>query len=454
MSEIKNAVNPETSIDVNSSPIKGKKKSNKGSETDKEAKSKEEKKPKMADLYEAIFAALTHCPTAYLPRPDFRVAIVKLHDVKTAIAISQANECKTLTLDQVAERILYYTRTTLAGHEKFRFTSDHARKCADYWQMASRAIPTPPHVRFKSDTEICWNRLPFDLQDAPTPLFDELFSRMKTNAEQIKAWIWSLFEPKAYLQQYIWIYGEGNDSKSSLLEFLAKCFGKEGALVQSKSPSGEHWGQLYPGKRFIFFPDFKDFSSLDNGPLKQITGGDRIYINPKNKPGYMASLECKLAFSSNHMPPLEAQRSNFRRIIFTEMSTTTDFDPDYAEKLWSEGGGFLRACKHAYEKLCAGHGRIQVSDDSVASLEGWASRTDDTYQLWFDDFFMMSSGNTLSPNVVTQRIEMRYRDYRSQRACYDWLRKKGYSKVQIREGKERRWIYRGLDVKPFNSSIP
>ncbi len=413
-----------------------------------------EKPPKKADLYEAIFAAITHSPAALLVEPNFEIAVVERNrGVKTLIEISSGQTCSEITLKRVTDLIMKYTRTQLCGLEAYRFTVKDCIDCAQYWESASECLPNPPHVRFLSDPGLCWSRLPFDPIPGPTPLFDELFSRM-TNARAVKAWIGSLFIAESYRQQYVWLFGEGNDGKSSLLDFLAQCIGHEGMLAQSGAPTGDHWAAPYPGKRLVYFPDFKDLSSLDTGPLKQITGGDTIPVNPKYLTPYMAKLECKLIFSSNHLPSVNLQKSNTRRLIFAEMRSTELFDPEYSQKLWREGGAFLRSCFDIYAEECPQHGPIPVTEDSEEVLAAWASREDDEYQLWFDDFFMRDPGSQISLNEMTQRIIFRFKDFKSKRAVYDWLHKNGYRRKQVRLADNRRqWIYPNLSVKPFNSII-
>lgn len=433
---------------------------------EKRAKKKEKKKAadapepppekiKKAALYEAIFNAITDTIGQLLPRPDFHIATVKLERrIKIPIKITGNEECERLDQEELESLFMNYLRTKLAGNSDFQFKPAEVKECIDYWRMASTPLASPRLVRFHTDPGTCWHRLPFNMSNEPTPTFDELFSRM-TNSRAIKAWIGSLFIPESYDQQYVWIYGKGNDGKSPLLEFLARVYGIEGALVQSEAPGKDkHWAEVYLGKRLVYFPDFKDFSSLDNGPLKQLTGGDRIFVRPMFHPGFMTKLSCKLIFSSNHMPPSDLPDSTLRRLMFAEMRGTKNFASNYAHRLWSEGGAFLRSCIEVYGEMCPRHQKIEMSAESIEQLHAWGAHEDDEYQLWFDDFFEAKSGAYLNPNDLTKTITARFKDHKSKQKAYSWLHQKGFRRKQKRDGDNRFWTYPGLCLRDTFQSHP
>lgn len=450
MTDLDAAVNTEPTIAGNVRPIKSKKDKTKPDDSEEKPKKDKDKPPKMAELYEAIFRALIFSPAALLPAPNFRIAMMRVSDKEVVpTRIDDKNVCTRLESDELAKLVMEYVRLTVI-HKEYRLSAKQCHECVDYWKLASKISSSISHVRFASDLDFCWNRVPFDLTAAPTPYFDEMFARMGAQASAVKAWIWSIFELKSYNEQYLWLYGKGNDGKSSLLEFLARIFGNEGALAQDDlSGEDKHWGMSFIGKRFVYFPDFKQVSSLERGPLKSLTGGDRVLIRPFYKAGYMTKLDCKLALGSNYYPPASVQRSHIRRLLFAELTPPDDSilttTSDYAEKLWSEGGAFLQSCKQEYERMCPKHERIASSQTSIDIIEAWGSHHEDEFELWFNDFF--EKGTFLLAHDLTRCVLDRFKDNRSKGACYDWLQKRGYRKTRQSDGK-RLWGYSGLAIKP------
>ncbi len=448
MSDPQDFVNNENN---NITPITGRKRkaaSSKSPAVAKENKNidKKDKPPRSSLLYEACFRAFTSSLRPTLPVPDFVIRVVELTDgIRTPIKISKNGECRKLLEKQVSRLIMTFARQVAltTGEEYYFFTSKQAKDCADYWMDNCIPIENPPYVKFASEEGLCWNKLPWDCAPGPHPKFDEMFSRM-TNRNAVMAWIGSLFFPQSYRQQYLWLYGKGNDGKSSLLNFIARVFGEEGALPQTSAPGGDnHWSACYPGKRFIYVPDLKDFSTLDNVPLKQLTGDAAIYIHPKFRDAYVARLNCKLAISSNHLPPTDCQYSNLRRLLFAEMTSAIDFSPDYDEQLWAEGGAFLHSCIAKYKELCPNHGPIRGDQEIRDQLEAWGSRTEEDYQLWFDQNFIRKEGARLDPNDLTQLLAEGFKDFKAKRACYDWLHREGFKKVRC-SGPGRPWFYKDL----------
>lgn len=456
MSDSTEVVNNDSIIPQNVLPIKNKANRSKASGTDKPA----EKKPKKANLYEAIFNAITQNPLALLPRPKFNIAVTEIvRGFKIPIEILGEGDflsCRRIeNLDTIASLIMKYTRTTLAGHEAYCFTAQDCSDCAKYWFMASDSIETPPLIKYMTDPGLCWNRLPFLLKQGATPSFDELFARM-SNARAVKTWIGSLFVSASYDQQYVWLRGEGNDGKSSLMEFLARVFGDEGSLALGEAPgSDKHWAEGWIGKRFVYFPDFEDIASLKKGPLKMITGGDRITIRPFYRPGtHSVKFPAKLMFSSNPPPRFDFNKSDKRRLIYAEMTASSLFvSSTYSESLWAEGGAFLQSCIDLYGEVCSDHGMIPTDEGSLAVLEDRRDRADiEDFQLWFDFYFIRDDMSTseCSANEVADAIQQRFPEYRSRMGAYGWLERKGLRLKQYRkEGKDYR-TYKGIRRKKLD----
>lgn len=104
------------------------------------------------------------------------------------------------------------------------------------------------------------------------------------------------------------LHGSGRNGKTTFLGTILNMLGGYGAQASSKilvakrdgGPSNELFVLI--GKRFVTASETGETHKLDEELIKQITGGDRISINPK----YMSQIEFtptwKTWFSTNHVP--------------------------------------------------------------------------------------------------------------------------------------------------------
>ncbi len=415
---------------------------------------KDDPKAPAAELYENIFSAISGSPTRLLPPVPFDIATIDVGDegLKELVEINGLTQvCRRVKIKRIGELIHNYTRIQLARHWQYRFTANQSLAAAAYWELASSNIGSPKLIRFYDEPGLCWFRLPFVLDDTiATPLFDELLSRM-TNTEAVMAWVGSIFFPESYSQQYLWIKGEGNDSKSTFARTLIKLL-ESFAIVQTIAPwatDNKHWAFPLVNKRLVVFPDFKDESSLDNAILKAMTGGDPVFVDPKGAPGYMASLFCKALFISNRWPTLEDQRSNLRRAILTEIMTTTLFDPLYEQKLFAEMQGFVSKCITVYRRICPNHGPIIVSEESKETVEANISSKNDEYEAFFDRNIEVTDVNhRIVPVELMDRLKEAFpHDRKLIDGFKRWLEDRGYKRTRENSVSGRPWRYFGIRLR-------
>ena len=436
-------------------------------------KTKKEQKPKRPAkglLYETIFRAITATGRAFA-RPSWRIAAVEVSNgIKTPIEIVEGEQCRRIPLEKISNLIMAYVRNIVIDHQftDFQFTARECTECAEYWLAAVEPIPTPELVRFGSQPGLCWNRVPSEFADGPTPDWDELSTRVTNNNwPAFMALVGSLLIPESNSEQYGWIQGEGNDSKSKAIGAIARVFGVEGSLFMEGPPTGPHWNEPFPGKRFVYCPDYESNMPLNQGPMKQLVGGasdnQQTLINPKHKPMYPAKLICKLMFASNNLPNVDSGKASQRRLILLTLRSTDAYAHDYPERLFQQIGAFFWKCVNKYHELCPNHEPIPRSEVSIEQAEALGAHCDDPYQLWFDDFLFFKPGAHLAPGELAKRVGFRFKDKKGIDSCYAWLRKqtkpgpKGLEPKYPRKrysappGEPRPWYYLNLGTKDYKS---
>lgn len=200
--------------------------------------------------------------------------------------------------------------------------------------------------------------------------FIEFLSRC-SSSEQVAAYLGSIFYEQSYNQQYLTIWGDGNDGKGSLLRALHKIL--EGAY---HSESFEHmsrpfWTSAFLGKRLIVFPDNNNQAAMQSGLWKQLTGGDAVRIEFKNENSFTTRLNAKYLITSNFAPVLKMDRADQRRLIVSHVAPINGKpDPAYDELMsdWEQLQFLVEYSAWQYRKMCQNgdkHLPIEVKDDQA-----------------------------------------------------------------------------------------
>lgn len=424
----------------------------------------------MADLYFAVIQAINRTPLRTLPAPDFKILVSETSPgVRLILQVDEADVCTVVPKERVVSLVAQYVQSKLLDRPDYAWEHRHILECVRLWLVSTPLTPWPKATRFRSEKGLCFYRLPFDLVPDPegkrTPLWDELFSRM-TNSRAVKVWIGSLFVEASNRQQYVYLYGEGRDSKGALARFLQRALASS-AASQSALPrlSNKHWAIPYEGKRLIVYSDFEDYEKLSSGLLRSLTGGDAVFVDRKGKDGYTTELSCKLLFCSNNMPSISSLKADLRRIIFAQLrSIDVPEDYEYEDKLWAEGGAFLWHCVTAYSEECPRHGPIPSSVETQDEMRDWGSSYDEEYEIFLNDHFQVllskdemrddarvraTADLSVSAKLVLYWLEEKWpRNRKAQMGFRHWLKQRyGISSRCVRGGPAVGKKYLGLKMQ-------
>lgn len=315
---------------------------------------------------------------------------------------------KQVDLDDVARVIAQFVQHELRNMPGYHFTPRQTRECALYWQDRTPPLdPSPRLFAEKSYAGLCYHRLKWDIEPKATgdaPLFNELMGRT-SNSEALMAFIGSLFYLEADRQQYLWIYGQGQNGKSSLLNVLDMIFGPAFGPADTKKAKSPFFNSSFIGKRLIGFSDCDNYSFPTTDTFKALTGNDPVFIEQKYEKAFKAYLICKFIFLSNARPNLSSEMADLRRAIYCEMGAILgDADPQYVQKLFAEAPEFLGVCKAHYLDLCPGHRAIPVCADQIADI---IAENESDLEYIFNKYFEVAAGDDayVAPGDLHQILE-------------------------------------------------
>jgi len=181
-----------------------------------------------------------------------------------------------------------------------------------------------------------------------------------------------------YLNQYIWLHGEGGDGKSSFLNALQKYLGPNLCCSLGQTMNSEFGLEEAVGKRMVILSDVKTGLSVKSQLIHNLTGHDPVSINRKNRPIITATLNPVLWIAANDAPDVNFDAANeARRCLYIKMRkpsiktmkkfcVTDDSGElvygwngqpinngyDLTSGLVKEMPAILYKCRQAFEKVC------------------------------------------------------------------------------------------------------
>lgn len=316
---------------------------------------------------------------------------------RLVVEVATGDVCHRRAKDMVVNELIDYSRQKLVAknHEELELSPDDASTIAKVWLATDNQIDQSliKPVRQMSEPGYCWQRLPFDLAEGPTPTWDEIMGRM-TNHEAYMAFVGSLLVDTDERQQYVWIYGDGLNSKGAMSRALRKVFGPSYKSETVPSRDDKFWTLNLIGARLVVFPDHKeDNKFVTSGLFKSLTGNDPIRYEVKGGAAGTTTLNCKFLFYSNDKPTISSSKADQRRAIFCEISplaegTVIEAQATYEARLWAEAPAWLWRCVETWERVTLNGLRvIPNSDEGVEHLEELADESEECYEIFFQKHF-------------------------------------------------------------------
>jgi hypothetical protein len=218
------------------------------------------------------------------------------------------------------------------------------------WVLKTMISPPAP-LLLKGDNRPAFGYLDYERKENPklNKYMEEFLSRMH-NHEYFCAYIFCTFLG-IEIQQLLYMYGEGQNGKSS----FTKVLGNKTRSVAAYSSKSKHDFVHLEGKAFIVIPESDGGHVLRNSDIKKITGKDMITIDPKFKQAYSGRIQGTILIDSNNLPYIVGERSETRRMRVFEMKPVTTketIDANvYLEYMGEDFNDFVNYCRVCYEKL-------------------------------------------------------------------------------------------------------
>lgn len=230
--------------------------------------------------------------------------------------------------------------------------------------------------------------------NAKCPLFDKFLEQVQPEAE-VRFWLQKLFGycllGSAKEQKVALFYGVGGNGKGVMLHIIEKVFGSYQKTLQfdslcetDKSAIRNDLAGL-DKVRLVIANEGNDGMRLDEGIIKQMSGGDKISARFLHREYFEFSPIFKLILVSNYKPGVRGTDNGiWRRLILVPWETiVTKIDKDIEAKLEAELSGILNWCIDGY--------RLYVEDGidklpaSILKASEQYRKDSDIVNLWIDE---------------------------------------------------------------------
>lgn len=183
------------------------------------------------------------------------------------------------------------------------------------------------------------------------PYWHEQLSRMG-NRLAFLCYLGSILDLSAKPQQYLWLYGEGQDGKSTILKVLKKVLGGAALMTDWPHYPNNFYTARFEGKRVLLVDEEPEGTCVRTDLWRRTTGSDTITIEPKGKQAYEISNNMLIVVGSNYRPSTRTRKADMRRLIICDVKSFQGIP--YArvdEHLLEEFSNFISLCQALWVKF-------------------------------------------------------------------------------------------------------
>ncbi|OWJ69835.1 hypothetical protein CDV50_16070 [Haematobacter massiliensis] len=225
---------------------------------------------------------------------------------------------------------------------------------------------------------------------AKCPTFVAFLNRIQPSREMqgfIQRWFGYSMTGLTLEQVFAFFYGAGANGKSVLVDLMARIMGDYAASAKiesitgrSRRGGGDATPDLVPliGARFVRTSEPDQGQQLQEGLIKELTGGEPIMVRSLNENFITVYPFFKLTISGNHRPEIRGGDDGiWRRVMlvpFEVQIPPDERDPDLGDKLYAERDGIMNWLVQGLRDYLA-HG-LQIPDQVLSATAEYREDSD------------------------------------------------------------------------------
>ncbi|KFI30428.1 MULTISPECIES: DNA primase family protein [Haematobacter] len=225
---------------------------------------------------------------------------------------------------------------------------------------------------------------------AKCPTFVAFLNRIQPSREMqgfIQRWFGYSMTGLTLEQVFAFFYGAGANGKSVLVDLMARIMGDYAASAKiesitgrSRRGGGDATPDLVPliGARFVRTSEPDQGQQLQEGLIKELTGGEPIMVRSLNENFITVYPFFKLTISGNHRPEIRGGDDGiWRRVMlvpFEVQIPPDERDPDLGDKLYAERDGIMNWLVQGLRDYLS-HG-LQIPDQVLSATAEYREDSD------------------------------------------------------------------------------
>lgn len=311
----------------------------------------------------------------------------------------------------------------------------------------------------------------------PTPTWDGWLAKLghQDRSKVFMAWIMGVCLSRSKSRQILWLEGRGGDGKGTIASVLMRFLGERGAFPLSEDIfTTTHGSSMIYGYRLLVHPDCKNPRFLSYALVHQITGGDRVLINPKFGKAFQERMDTRVMVLANCPPDMDvynlhessrmvylyinpnAHGADRTHLAMGKSGVQLKGDPTFEARLLEEMPRFLAKCAPAYMELCPTNGNIVLPDTVVNDVaDRCASIEQERFEKFYDDNFEEDTEAWVESHIVKEAfdriMQQGSRGGMAYQAFIKFIESKGHRKIRptVADGTRVRGF---LNMKPKGTS--
>ena len=242
------------------------------------------------------------------------------------------------------------------------------------WEEFNKYVKSLPDSAYQLDEKITFlndeihrddhvsKRVPYFLEDKPTPAYDELTTTLYDPEERTK-FEWAigfiLAGDSKNIQKFVVFYGEAGSGKSTILNLIQKLFEGYYSIFEAKeltSSSNQFGTESFKSNPLVAIQHDGDLSRIeDNTKLNSIVSHEEMEINGKWQAKYTTRINSFLFMGTNQPVKITGAKSGLLRRLIDISPSGRKLSPEHYHRIVAqldfEIGAIANKCLELYKEL-------------------------------------------------------------------------------------------------------
>jgi hypothetical protein len=286
------------------------------------------------------------------------------------------------------------------------------------------------------EDEPCYRYIDLDFEAGYYPYWAEWMRSTLGDKDKISifmAWIASVLISNNNGKQALYMHGRGNDAKSVIANVLTDYLQEAATSINKNSMSNQFGLSKLENKRLVVMADNKNPKIMHTEWVHNLTGGDSVDVERKQKQSYSDQLFGKLMIMSNIPPEIKIdERNQVSRLIYLRLiSRSNEYlaeqglgsfdgegnfcfygDSSFKDNLYAELEYFFHDCLRVYKHICPTDSELPIPSGMMQELENTcADPTSAGLMDFLADHFVMVPDGFVSSKDLVETCKLELEDY-------------------------------------------